>query len=216
CRHDERYDYPARLHALSRVTSQFITFAALKLDLLILPIVAYGDPVLKKVCEPIDQDYPELEKLIENMFETMYESSGVGLAAPQIGREIRLFIVDASPFAEESFKHVFINAEILEESGKAWDFEEGCLSIPDIRENVSREPEVVMAYQDENFEHHERTFTGLAARVVQHEYDHIEGILFTDHIGSFRRRVLKGKLQDITNGNISPRYKMRFPKKKRR
>ena len=162
------------------------------------------------------------------MFETMYESSGVGLAAPQVGREIRLFIVDASPFAEdeeleeserkslEGFKHVFINAEIIEETGEPWDFEEGCLSIPDIREKVSREPEVRMTFLDQQFELQERTFTGLAARVVQHEYDHIEGILFTDHIGAFRRRMLKGKLQDITNGNISPRYKMRFPKKKRR
>ncbi len=162
------------------------------------------------------------------MFETMYESSGVGLAAPQIGREIRLFIVDASPFAEDEeldeeerktladFKHIFINAEIIEESGEPWDFEEGCLSIPDIREKVSREPEVTIAYQDEHFNEQEQTFKGFAARVVQHEYDHIEGILFTDHIGAFRRRMLKGKLQDITNGNISPRYKMRFPKKKRR
>jgi peptide deformylase len=195
---------------------------------LILPIVAYGDPVLKKVCEPIEKDYPDLDKLIEDMFETMYESSGVGLAAPQIGREIRLFIVDASPFAEDEeldeeerktladFKHVFINAEIIEESGDPWDFEEGCLSIPDIREKVSREPVVTIAYQDEHFAEQEKTFTGFAARVVQHEYDHIEGILFTDHIGAFRRRMLKGKLQDITNGNISPRYKMRFPKKKRR
>jgi peptide deformylase len=195
---------------------------------LILPIVAYGDPVLKKVCEPIEQDYTGLEKLVEDMFETMYESSGVGLAAPQVGRDIRLFIVDASPFAEdeeleederkslEGFKHVFINAEIIEETGEPWDFEEGCLSIPDIREVVSREPEVRMTYLDQEFKLQERTFTGLAARVVQHEYDHIEGILFTDHIGAFRRRMLKGKLQDITNGNISPRYKMRFPKKKRR
>lgn len=162
------------------------------------------------------------------MFETMYESSGVGLAAPQIGRDIRLFIVDTSPFADdegieeserlslEGFKHVFINAEIIEEVGEPWDFEEGCLSIPDIRENVSREPEVRITYQDQQFKSQELTLTGLTARVVQHEYDHIEGVLFTDHIGAFRRRMLKGKLQDITNGNISPRYKMRFPKKKRR
>ena len=195
---------------------------------LILPIVAYGDPILKQVCEPINPDYEDLSKLIEDMFETMYESSGVGLAAPQIGRDIRLFIVDASPFAEdeqldeeerrslEDFKHVFINAEIMEESGDPWEFEEGCLSIPDIREFVTREPEIRITYQDEHFVDQERTFTGLAARVIQHEYDHIEGILFTDHIGAFRRRMLKGKLQDITNGNITPRYKMKFPKKKRR
>lgn len=195
---------------------------------MILPIVAYGDPILKKVCNPIDKDYPELEKLIEDMFETMYESSGVGLAAPQIGKDIRLFLVDASPFAEDEslsdeekaqlvdFKRVFINAEILEEAGEPWEFEEGCLSIPDIREKVSREPEILIRYQDENFETHEETITGLAARVVQHEYDHIEGVLFIDHIGAFRRRVLKGRLQDITNGKIDPRYKMRFPKKRRR
>lgn len=162
------------------------------------------------------------------MFETMYEASGVGLAAPQIGKDIRLFIVDASPFADdeeldeaerkslENFKHVFINAEILEESGEPWLFEEGCLSIPDIRENVSREPEVTISYLDEEFKPQQKTLKGFAARVVQHEYDHIEGTLFTDHISSFRRRVLKGKLQDITNGKITPRYKMRFPKKKRK
>ncbi len=195
---------------------------------MILPIVAYGDPILKQVCEPIDSDYSDLEELIENMFETMYEANGVGLAAPQIGRDIRLFIVDASPFADDEeldeeerksladFKHVFINAEIIDESGEPWDFEEGCLSIPDIREFVSREPEITIAYQDQNFNKHERTFNGLAARVIQHEHDHTEGILFTDHIGAFRRRMLKGKLQDITNGNITSRYKMRFPKKKRR
>jgi len=195
---------------------------------LILPIVAYGDPVLKKLCEPIDKDYDDLDKLIENMFETMYEASGVGLAAPQIGKAIRLFIVDASPFAEDEdlaeeekekladFKRIFINAEILEEEGEAWEFEEGCLSIPDIRESVRREPKVTIRYMDENFKEKEEIIDGYAARVVQHEYDHIEGVLFTDHIGSFRRRILKGKLQDITNGNISPRYKMRFPKKRRR
>ncbi|NND93914.1 MAG: peptide deformylase [Flavobacteriales bacterium] len=195
---------------------------------MILPIVAYGDPVLRKVSEPIDKDYPELDKLIEDMFETMYEASGVGLAAPQIGKDIRLFIVDASPFAEDEeideeervsladFKHVFINAEIVEEVGEPWVFEEGCLSIPDIREKVSREPEVTINYLDENFDEKEVTLSGFAARIVQHEYDHIEGTLFTDRIGSLRRRLLKGKLNDISTGNISPRYKMRFPKKKRK
>lgn len=195
---------------------------------MILPIVAYGDPVLKKTCKDIDSDYPELDALIENMFETMYEASGVGLAAPQIGRDIRLFIVDASPFAESDdmeeeekqvlsdFKHVFINAEIIEEEGEPWEFEEGCLSIPDIREAVSREPKVHIRYLDQDFKEQEMHLDGFAARVVQHEYDHIEGVLFTDHIGAFRRRMLKGKLSDITNGKISPRYRMRFPKKSRR
>lgn len=162
------------------------------------------------------------------MFETMYEASGVGLAAPQIGKDIRLFIVDASPFAEDEeldekerefladFKQVFINAEIVEEEGTPWDFEEGCLSIPDIREKVSREPHVTINYLDEDFNEKEVTLTGFAARVVQHEYDHIEGTLFTDRISAFKRRLLKNRLADISTGNISPRYKMRFPKKKRR
>jgi len=195
---------------------------------LILPIVAYGDPVLKQVAEPIDQDYPGLEALIDDMFETMYEASGVGLAAPQIGKSIRLFIVDASPFADdeemeeadraqlEDFKQVFINPIILEETGEPWDFEEGCLSIPDIREKVSREPSVRIQYFDRDWKEHEVTLTGLAARVVQHEYDHIEGMLFTDHITSFRRRLLKGKLQDIATGAIDTRYRMKFYKKRRR
>ncbi|NNC82500.1 MAG: peptide deformylase [Flavobacteriales bacterium] len=193
-----------------------------------LPIVAYGDPVLKKICEPIDPDHPELGGLIEDMFETMYEASGVGLAAPQIGKSIRLFIVDASPFAEDEnleeeerkflkdFKRVFINAEMVEEEGELWEFEEGCLSIPDIREAVKREPTITINYLDADFNEQEETLTGYAARVVQHEYDHIEGVLFTDRIGSFRRRLLKGKLNDIATGNIEPRYKMRFAKKKRR
>ncbi len=162
------------------------------------------------------------------MFETMYEANGVGLAAPQIGKDIRLFIVDASPFAEDEeldeeerkslagFKHVFINAEILEEQGEPWVLEEGCLSIPDIRENVSREPVVTIRYQDEEFNEKEVVLKGFAARVVQHEYDHIEGTLFTDRISSFRRRVLKGKLQDISNGKVKASYKMKFPKKKRK
>lgn len=162
------------------------------------------------------------------MYETMYEAHGVGLAAPQIGKGIRLFIVDASPFAEdeeldeadrkslEQFKHTFINAEIIEESGDEWEFEEGCLSIPDIREKVNRKPDVHVKYLDENFEPQEMRLTGFPARVVQHEYDHIEGTLFTDHIGPFRRRMLKGKLADITLGNITQKYRMKFPKKSRR
>jgi peptide deformylase len=194
---------------------------------LVLPILAYGDPVLKRMSEEIEPDHPELESLIENMFETMYQASGVGLAAPQIGQNIRLFIVDASPFAEDEelpeedretlkdFKKVFINAEIIEEEGDPWEFEEGCLSIPDIRERVKREERIRIIYEDENFQEHDEVLTGLAARVVQHEYDHIEGILFTDRIGAFRRRLLKGRLDDIKNGRIDVRYRMRFPKKKR-
>ncbi len=195
---------------------------------MILPIVAYGSPVLKKECEAINQEMEGLSVLIENMFETMYEANGVGLAAPQIGKAIRLFIVDASPFADDEglseedkealtdFKKVFINAEILEEVGEPWPFEEGCLSIPDIREEVHREPEILLRYQDEEFKVHEKRFKGLAARVIQHEYDHIQGILFTDHISALKRRLLKGKLADISNGKITLKYKMKFPSKKRR
>ncbi len=183
----------------------------------ILPIVAYGDPVLKKVAEEIDQDYPELDKLIENMFETMYKASGVGLAAPQIGKSIRLFIVDATPFAGEhpeldGFVKVFINPIILEEEGKKWDFNEGCLSIPAIREDVSRKPKILIEYYDENWELKEEEFDGIAARVIQHEYDHIEGILFTDHLPALKRRMLKGRLKDISTGNVDVEYKMKFPK----
>lgn len=190
---------------------------------MILPIVAYGDPVLKKVGKEIDKDYPGLETLIENMWETMYNSQGIGLAAPQVGKSIRLFIVDASPFAEDddpetkdlaNFKHIFINPQIIEETGEEWNFEEGCLSIPDIREDVSRHPDVVMEYFDENWEKRTQTFTGIAARIIQHEYDHIEGILFTDHLSGLRKRLLKGRLNNISKGKISVGYRMRFPQLK--
>lgn len=187
---------------------------------MILPIVAYGDPVLKREGEDISADYPDLKGLIENMFETMYAAHGVGLAAPQVGKSIRLFIVDASAFVEEGdeeyealkdFKRTFINPEILEESGEEWGFEEGCLSIPDIREDVLRQPDITMRYLDENFVEHTETFTGLAARVIQHEYDHIEGVLFIDHLSPLRRRMLKGRLTSISKGKISVDYRMKFP-----
>jgi peptide deformylase len=188
---------------------------------MILPVVAYGDPVLKKECDDIDQDYPALSKLIENMFETMYEAAGVGLAAPQIGKTIRLFIVDAAPFSEEDeeneypeakgFKRVFINPEIIEEKGIEWGFEEGCLSIPNIREEVFRQPELSIEYYDENFKLQTEKLEGIAARIVQHEYDHIEGILFTDHLNPLKRRLLKRKLMEISKGITSAKYKMRFP-----
>lgn len=190
---------------------------------MILPIVAYGDPVLKKVGKEIDKDYPELETLLDNMWQTMYNSEGVGLAAPQIGKSIRLFLVDASPFADEDnpetkdlvdFKRVFINPTIIEESGTEWNFEEGCLSIPDVREDVSRHPDVTLEYFDENWKKHKETFSGIAARVIQHEYDHIEGILFTDHLSGLRKRLLKGKLSNISKGKISVGYRMRFPQLK--
>lgn len=185
---------------------------------MILPIVAYGDPVLKKVAEEIDPDYPGLEKLIQDMYETMYSSKGVGLAAPQINKSIRLFIIDASPFADEypeleGWKRTFINPRILEEEGEKWDFNEGCLSIPGIREDVARKPELILEYEDENFELHEEKFDGVVARVIQHEYDHLEGILFTDHLSPLKKRLLKGKLTDISKGIVDVNYKMKFVKR---
>lgn len=195
---------------------------------MILPIVAYGDPVLRKVGVEIDKDYPELEKLIANMKETMYNAHGVGLAAPQIGKAIRLFLVDASPFADDEeleeeerkfladFNHVFINPKILKEEGDEWPFNEGCLSIPDVREDVFRQEQITIEYQDEKFETHTMTLNGLAARVFQHEYDHIEGILFTDKLSSLKKRLIKKKLENISKGKINPEYRMRFPKLKRK
>lgn len=193
---------------------------------MILPILAYGDPILKKECDEIEKDYPKLSNLIADMFETMYKAKGVGLAAPQIGKNIRLFIVDGSPFAEkeegeeddplaegiEDFKKVFINPIIEEENGKEWPFQEGCLSIPKIRENVSRKPDIVVSYYDENWVLHEEKFSGYAARIIQHEYDHIEGVLFTDYLSPLKRKLLKKKLNNITNGLIEIEYKMSFPK----
>jgi len=190
---------------------------------MILPIVAYGDPVLKKKAKPISKDYPKLDELINNMYETMYGAYGVGLAAPQVGLPIRLFLVDTSPFAEDDafseveqeelkdFKRTFINAEILEEEGDEWAFSEGCLSIPDVREDVYRQPKITMTYQDESFNQHTEVFEGLIARVIQHEYDHIEGVLFTDKISSFKKRLIKSKLKNISKGKIKIDYKMRFP-----
>ncbi len=181
---------------------------------MILPIVAYGDPILRKKGSLVQKDHDGLEMLIESMFETMYESHGVGLAAPQINKSINLFILDTSPFEDEKYpnlKKVFINAEILEESGEKWEYEEGCLSIPHIRENVNRKPSILIKYQDENFDVIEESFDGIAARVIQHEYDHIKGILFIDHITEFKKRLLKNKLLNISKGNIDVSYKMRFP-----
>ncbi|XCF07380.1 peptide deformylase [Tamlana crocina] len=196
---------------------------------MILPIVAYGDPVLKKVATEIDANYPKLNELIDNMFETMYNAYGVGLAAPQIGLPIRLFLVDTTPFSEDEdlseedqkaldgFKRVFINAEIVEEEGEEWAFNEGCLSIPDVREDVFRKPKITIEYLDENFEQKKETFDGLIARVIQHEYDHIEGILFTDKLSTLKKRLIKGRLSNISKGKIKVDYRMRFPamKKKR-
>ncbi|MBU3822402.1 peptide deformylase [Flavobacteriaceae bacterium XHP0103] len=194
---------------------------------MILPIVAYGDPVLKKKAKDISKDFPKLDELLSNMFETMYNAYGVGLAAPQIGLPIRLFIVDTAPFADDemteeeqmelkSFKQVFINAKIIQEEGKEWSFNEGCLSIPDVREDVYRQPKITVEYYDEHFEKHTKVFDGLIARVIQHEYDHIEGVLFTDKLSSLKKRLIKGKLVKISKGDISVDYRMRFPNAKNR
>jgi peptide deformylase len=194
---------------------------------MILPIVAYGDPVLRKVGIAIDADYPELEKLISNMKETMYNASGVGLAAPQIGKALRLFLIDASPFAEDedlsekdretlkNFNRVFINAKIIKEEGDEWVFNEGCLSIPEVREDVYRQEKITIEYQDEDFQSHTEVLEGLAARVFQHEYDHIEGVLFTDKLSSLKKRILKKKLENISKGKIKADYRMRFPNLKK-
>jgi peptide deformylase len=182
-----------------------------------LPIVAYGDPVLKKVCVDIDENYPDLKQLISNMFETMYNASGVGLAAPQIGLPIRLFIVDTKADEEEEvFKKVFINAQILEETGEPWAFNEGCLSIPEVREDVMRKPNILIRYYDENWKLHEEKVSGFAARVIQHEYDHIEGKLFTDKLSLLRKQMLRSKLDNIAKGHVQTDYKMRFPKQNKK
>ncbi|MFT4680481.1 MAG: peptide deformylase [Granulosicoccus sp.] len=186
----------------------------------LLPIVPYGDPVLRQETEELDAKYPDLDQLIANMFATMYGASGVGLAAPQIGLPVRLFIVDASPFAEEypeldGFVKAFINPIIHEESGKTWMFNEGCLSIPGIREDVERHPNLTIEYYDEEWNLIEEDYDGIIARVIQHEYDHIEGILFTDLISGFRKRVVKGKLKDVESGNVDVTYKMRYPIRKK-
>jgi peptide deformylase len=192
---------------------------------MILPVVAYGDPVLKKEAEAIDKNFPGLNDLIANMFETMYNAQGVGLAAPQIGQSIRLFVVDGSPFLEdeedekdprtvglEGFKKVFINPIIQDEIGEEWGFNEGCLSIPKIREEVYRKEKVVISYYDENWNYHENEeFDGYAARIIQHEYDHIQGILFTDHLSVLKRKLLTKKLGNISKGIVVVDYRMKFP-----
>ncbi|MCP4976986.1 MAG: peptide deformylase [Maribacter sp.] len=194
---------------------------------MVLPIVAYGDPVLRKVGKVIEKDLPKLDELIANMWETMYKASGVGLAAPQIGLPVRLFLVDATPFAEDEelpesernvlkgFKKVFINPKMVDENGKDWVFNEGCLSIPDIREDVSRKDTITISYVDESFKEHIETFDGILARIIQHEYDHLEGILFTDKLSSLKKRLLKARLSNISKGKINVDYRMRFPNMKK-
>jgi peptide deformylase len=197
---------------------------------MILPIVAYGTPVLRKVAMDIPKDYPHLQQFIADLFETMYASSGVGIAAPQVGKSLRIFVVDTSPFVNgdrddtdeysdeerellKNLKKVFINAKLVKEEGEEWVFNEGCLSIPKIREDVYRKPKIRIQYYDEQFNFFDETYEGIAARVIQHEYDHIEGKLFTDRINPLRRRLLTGKLNDISKGKVSVTYKMQFPNK---
>lgn len=185
---------------------------------MLLPIYAYGQPVLKKVATPVGPDYPDLEVLIANMWETMYHADGVGLAAPQIGLSIRLFVIDTlqikneeeNGMKEPGFKKVFINAQKVEETGNPWAYEEGCLSIPRIRGDVERPEMIRLRYLDENFAEHEETFTGVNARVVQHEYDHIEGVLFTERLKPLKKRLIQRKLEDIRIGKINTDYKMKF------
>lgn len=195
---------------------------------MILPIVAYGHPILRTVAHDIDENYPDLAKLIEDMWETMYASNGVGLAAPQVNKDIRVFVMDSAQiFAnmdeeerkEENYpdapgiKQAFINAHIVEEIGDDWAYNEGCLSIPKIREDIYRAEEVTIRYYDENFKEHTKTFSGVTARIILHEYDHIDGKLFIDHLSPLKRKLLRRKLDDISKGNVNVDYKMLFPKK---
>ncbi|MGH1436550.1 MAG: peptide deformylase [Lewinella sp.] len=182
---------------------------------MLLSVYAYGQPVLKKMGQPITAAYPKLEKLIADMWETMYHANGVGLAAPQIGKAIRLFVVDTVQMMEEGreaegIKMTFINAEKVEESGEEWPYEEGCLSIPDVRGDVERPANIRLRWVDENFEEQEATFTGLNARVIQHEYDHTDGILFTEYLKPIKKRLIKRKLENIKKGKVSADYRMKF------
>lgn len=187
---------------------------------MILPVVAYGHATLKKVAADIDESYPELNEFIQNMWETMYRSVGVGLAAPQVNRSIRLFVIDATPYAEEderlkTFKKVFINAQIVEREGEAWDFNEGCLSVPGINEDVSRPEQVRIQYYDTDWNFHDEVYNGLAARIIQHEYDHLEGILFVDRLSPMRKMLLRKKLTEILKGTVKVDYRMIFANKKK-
>lgn len=191
-----------------------------------LPIIAYGDPVLRRATEEISADYSGLESLIDNMFDTMYGANGIGLAAPQVGLAIRLFVIDASPLAEDDedekgdptlqgFKRVFINPIMIEQKGDKLGYFEGCLSIPNVSEEVFRSEAIILNYLDESFQEVEEEFSGMAARIIQHEYDHIEGKLFVDRLTPLKKTMLKGKLEAIAKGKVSVRYSMRFPRLKK-
>lgn len=184
---------------------------------MIYPIVLYGDPVLKKRAQDFDQGDESVKELAEDMFETMYHASGVGLAAPQIGLSKRIFVIDSTPMVEkgeDGVKMAFINPEIVDEEGEEWAFEEGCLSIPGIREDVNRMPKLKIRYFDVDWQEHEVEYDGILARIIQHEYDHIEGVLFTDHLSSFKKRLLKGKLGGISKGKVDVDYRVKAPAKK--
>lgn len=200
---------------------------------MIYPVVAFGDPVLKARARDLPADFPatELQQLVADMYDTMYYAHGVGLAAPQIGKSIRLFVIDSAPMVDEEdengepvqlaptaqpVKRVFINPQIVREEGEEWGFEEGCLSIPGVREMVYRPEQVTLRYEDENRQPHEETFSGMTARVIQHEYDHLEGVLFTDKISAFKKQFIKGKLARISKGDVKADYRMRFPLVKQR
>jgi peptide deformylase len=179
---------------------------------MIYPIVVYGHPVLRKVAEEIDRDYPGLDQLVSDLFETMYYSEGLGLAAPQIGKSVRIFVIDGEPAAEDEpsladFKKVFINAHIIEKSGELMPMTEGCLSIPNLREEVLREARIRLTYYDENWEFHDEIHEGYKARIIQHEYDHLDGVMFTDKVNPLRRRLLKGKLTAISKGKFEAEYR---------
>ena len=187
---------------------------------MILPIIAYGDPILRKHAQEIGKSYPNLNELVNNMFETMYAAPGVGLAAPQVGLSVRLIVIDGTAFMDaetdtKDVKRVFINPKITEEEGEEWLFNEGCLSFPGLREDVMRKPNVRIEYYDENFEFHDERFDGVMARIVQHEYDHLEGKVFVDRINPLKKTLLKRRLADISKGDVEVSYKMKFPQKKK-
>lgn len=184
---------------------------------MVLPIYVYGQPILRKIAEDIDKNFEDFEAFMANMWETMYKTDGVGLAAPQIGKSIRVFVIDANALSEDfpealGFKKAFINAHILEESGEEWAFNEGCLSLPNIREDVKRKPQITIQYYDENWNYHEDVFDGVVARVIQHEYDHLEGKMFVDRISPLRKRLLKSKLIAISKGKVDIKYRIEVPK----
>ncbi len=183
---------------------------------MIYPIIAYGDPVLKKETRDVEEGEVDIKALVSDMFETMYEANGVGLAAPQIGKDLRVFVIDSTPLEDEGEEHLgvkkaFINATIVEETGKKWVFEEGCLSIPGIREDVYRRENLTIHYFDENWEEHEEDYSGIQARIIQHEYDHVEGVLFTDYLSTIKKRLIKKRLLNISKGIVDTDYRMKFP-----